>query len=408
MLVAVTDPSPRPTAAGPAATDLLEQSSHTSSAPTALAREQADRPATPYGLPATLCYAAGWTWRALIVAAGVVGLLYLAGKLHLVTYPLLVALLITALLNPVSARLQRLRVPKWLAVLLTVLLAFAVIGGLGVFVANRASAQYPQLVDQVQTLVNKVQHYLQTGPLHLKQNNSTGDLGDRLVTYLRGRQSQVVSGVVSASKTVAELLTEVVLTFFITIFMLYDGPKIWRWLADLFPRTARPRMDDIGEGVWSALSGYVTGTFIVAVFHATVMGVTLAIVGVPLVAPLAVLILIGSFIPVAGLVIAGAVAVLVTLVADGGGAALVVVIVLVIENQIENHVLQPFVVGRHVRLHPLAIAVTLAVGASVAGIAGALFAVPVVASVNAAMIVLRGSEQEDPPDPQTAPEAVRT
>ena len=137
--------------------------------------------------------------------------------------------------------------------------------------------------------------------------------------------------------------------------------------------------------MWETLSGYITGTFLVALFHGVAMGLTLYVVGVPLVAPLAVLVFLGSFIPIVGVVVFGGLAVLVSLVANGATAGIIVLIALLVENQIESHVLQPFVVGRHVRLHPMAIALTLGAGAIVAGLPGAIFGVPLVASVNAAM-----------------------
>ncbi|MFN2539187.1 MAG: AI-2E family transporter, partial [Mycobacteriales bacterium] len=311
-------------------------------------------------------------------------------RLELATIPLSLAILLTALLRPVQVRLERWRLPRSAAAVVTVLLGLIVLGGVAVFVVNRAAAGYDQLVSSVDQIVSDAKHWLVTGPLHLRQSTVDGlDVGS-LQDFLRGNQSQVVSGVVDAGKTAFETLTAVVLTIFLTVFLLYDGPQVWRWLTALFPTERRALVDHVGDRMWDTVSGYVTGTFIVASFHGVVIGVTLALVHAPLVAPLAVLVFIGAFIPLIGAIVFGGLAVLVTLVADSPTAAVVVLIVLVIANQIEGHILQPFVVGRHVSLHPMGIALTLAVGALLGGLPGAIFAVPMVAAINAAVATLRG------------------
>ncbi|MDX6285140.1 MAG: hypothetical protein QOG53_625 [Frankiales bacterium] len=360
-------------------------------------------------MPQGLVDAAGWCWRLLVIGALLFFLGKLALHLKLVVIPLLTALLLTALLAPIASRLKRWGVPRGLAAVITMLIAIGVIGGIGAFVWNRAAVGYPQLVDQIDHLVGKAQHWLETGPLNL-QHDSVSNFGDRFVQFLRDRQSEVAAGAINATRTVAELLTGLVLTIFLTVLMVYDGDRMWAWIVDRFPAAQRARADAAGGEVWRTLSGYVTGTFTVAVFHGIVMGVTLWIVGVPLVAPLAVLIFIGSFIPLVGIVVFGGLACLVTLVSNGVTAAVIVLIVLVVEHQIEAHALQPFIVGRYVRLHPIVIAITLTAGAVLAGLPGAIFAVPLVASVNAVakswrsdslLVQPAGAASEARPPPET-------
>lgn len=341
-------------------------------------------------VPQLLKDAAGWSWRVLVIGFLLMHLGLLYQKLELATIPLSVAILLTALLRPVQVRLERLRIPRSFAAVLTVLLSLAVIGGIAVFVVNRASAGYDQLASSIEQIVSDTKDWLVNGPLHVRRSSVEGfDVGS-LKDFLNGRQGEVVSGVVDAGKTAFETVTAVVLTLFLTIFLLYDGPQVWRWHTALFPDDKRAVVDHVGARMWETVSGYVTGTFIVATFHGVVIGITLALVGAPLVAPLAVLVFIGAFIPLIGAVVFGGLAVLVTLVADSPTAAIIVLIVLVVENQVESHVLQPFVVGKHVSLHPMGIALTLAVGALLGGLPGAIFAVPLVAAVNAAIATLRG------------------
>ena len=341
-------------------------------------------------MPQTLKDAAGWSWRILVIGFLLMQLGSLYQRLELATIPLSLAILLTALLRPVQVRLERLRIPRSFAAVLTVLLALVVLGSVAAFVVNRASAEYDQLVASVDQLVKDTRDWLVNGPLGLRQSTVDGlDVGS-LQDFLRGNQGEVVSGVVDAGKKAFETLTAVVLTLFLTIFLLYDGPQVWRWLTALFPDRHRQLVDHVGDRMWHTVSGYVTGTFIVATFHGVVLGVTLYVVGAPLVAPLAVLVFIGAFVPLIGAIVFGGLAVLVTLVADSPTAAVIVLIVLTVSNQIESHVLQPFVVGKHVSLHPMGIALTLAVGAVLGGLPGAIFAVPLVAAVNAAVATIRG------------------
>lgn len=341
-------------------------------------------------VPQLLKDAGGWSWRILAIGFLLVQLGGLYQRLELATIPLSAAILLTALLRPVQVRIERLRVPRSIAAVITVLLGLAILGGVAVFVINRASAGYGELASSIDQIVSDAKDWLVNGPLHLRRSSVNGfDVGS-IKDFLNGRQGEVVSGVVDAGKTAFETITAVVLTVFLTIFLLYDGPQVWRWLTALFPDDKRATVDHVGERMWSTVSGYVTGTFLVATFHGVAIGIVLTLVGAPLVAPLAVLVFIGAFIPLIGAVVFGGLAVLVTLVADSPTAALIVLIVLVVENQVESHVLQPFVVGKHVSLHPMGIALTLAIGALLGGLPGAIFAVPLVAAVNAAVATVRG------------------
>src|SRR4051812_45012266 len=161
-------------------------------------------------VPQLLVDVGGWSWRLVVAALVVIGVAKLASKLELVVVPLLTAFLLTALLNPINARLRRANWPRSVAALSTMFFALVVLGGVGAFVVNRAIAGYPHLVDQVSDLVDKVQHYLSHGPLHLKFNEGQ-TVGDKFVTFLRDRQSQIASGAISASKTAAEVIGSVVL-----------------------------------------------------------------------------------------------------------------------------------------------------------------------------------------------------
>ena len=336
-------------------------------------------------IPYSLRVAAGWSWRLLVVGALLYfGVLKILGHFPLVVVPFLTAMLLSALLYPLTGFLRRHRFNRGAAAGATMLVAFVVIGGVGTYVVNRAIAQYPEFVTEVTRLVNNAENYLVTGPFKLDPN-SIGNLGGRITSYLRARQSEVASGVVSAVGTIVEVSTGVILALFLTFFFLYDGERIFAWFTGFVPLQHRPQVHAAGSEVWRTLIGYVGGTFLVAVFHAAALGIALGVTRVQLVAPLVLLIFIGSFIPIIGMPLFGGLAVLVGLISQGGVVAVVILIVLVVDNQIESHLLQPLVVGRYVHLHPIVIAITLTGGAVFAGLPGAIFGVPAVASVNAAV-----------------------
>jgi predicted PurR-regulated permease PerM len=353
-------------------------------------------PASPPGppdapaamVPRWLQAAAGWSWRLLIVAAVVYLLYRVAGRLTVVVVPCLAALLLTALLQPLTARLHRAGLPMLAATWCTLIGAVVVLAGTITLVTVRVRAEYPSLVSQVRHTIKQLQTWLAGPPLHLKTANLQ-KVGNEITTYLSQHKTVVAGTVVTGGEIVVEILAGVVLMLFVTFFLLKDGERIWSWLLRAAGRSRVGRADRAGRAAWLAVVYYMRGTVLVAATHAVVIAITLSIVGVPLVAALAVLVFLSSFIPLVGLLFAGALVILLTLVTKGWIAAVIVLAIFVGEDQVESHLLQPLVVGRIVRLHPLAVILVLAVGSVVAGIPGAVVAVPIAAAINRAAPELR-------------------
>lgn len=345
-------------------------------------------------VPVLLAGSAAWCWRILVVFGAFYLLGKLLGHLGLLIIPLLTALLTAALLAPVVLWLRRRGLSRGVSTLLTVVLALGIMGSIGFFVVDRAVAGYPELATQASDVVTRGQNLFKGAPFHVN-SASVNNIGKSLTDQLNSHRGQVAAGVVTAGRTALDVLTGIVLWLFLTIFLLYDGDNVWAWMVGLLPERGEELARGAGHRAWRTLTGYIGGQFIVALFHGVAIGTTLLILRAPLVAPLAVLVFVGSFVPLIGAIVFGGFAVLVVLVAGGPVQALVLVIVLVIENQIEGHILQPLVVGRYVRLHPIAIAVALTAGALLAGLSGAIFAVPIVACINAAAKYLAGREDEE-------------
>jgi predicted PurR-regulated permease PerM len=276
----------------------------------------------------------------------------------------------------------------------TLLLAIGLLTGVGILITNQVQAGYPKLAHEVLHTVHQTQKYLSGPPFRLNGAKIT-QLSKNLVNYLAQHKTVVAGTVLTGGKYFAEVLAGLILTVFITFFLLKDGKDRWQGLVGSFERfrhggdsekyqRAIERSGRASGAAWIALVNYIRGTTIIALIHAILIGIALWALGVPLVMPLAILVFLAAYVPLIGILIVGALAILVTLATQGGVAAIILLLVFLGENQLESHLLQPLVIGRAVRLHPLEVIVVLAVGGIVAGIPGAIIAVPTAAVISAA------------------------
>jgi predicted PurR-regulated permease PerM len=351
-------------------------------------------------VPSWLATGSAWAWRLLLLAVVIYLIARLLGILYIVVVPCIAALLLTAVLQPLTSRLRRAGLPALAATWVTLLVAAVVLGGLVTLVANRVSADYPTLLAETKHTTAQVQSWLAGPPFHVKNNNIQKYLND-IPSYLSKHKSLVEGTVVTGGKIASEFFGGLVLMLFVTFFLVKDGDRIWNWLIGAMRTDTARRMDRAGHASWLVVVYYMRGTVLVAAIHAIVVGVALWIMGVPLAVPLAVLVFLAAFVPLVGLLAAGALAIVVTLATKGWVDAVVLLGILIIEDQLEAHLLQPQVVGKMIRLHPLAVILSLAAGGILAGIPGAVVAVPIVAVITRALPELRRSDPEDvsPSDP---------
>jgi predicted PurR-regulated permease PerM len=344
-------------------------------------------------VPRWLRVGAAWSWRLVLLA----GLVYVAGRvasdLYLVIVPGAASLLLTALLQPLAHRLRRRGFGPLAATWCTLLLAFILIGAAVWLITSRVEAEYPALVSQVKHTTTEIQSWLAGPPFHIKTGNLT-KLSDNIVSYLSKHQSVLAGTVLTGGRILVEVLAGVVLCFFISFFLIKDGDRIWSWVTSGLAAERRRRADLAGHAAWQSVVYYVRGTIAVAAIQATVMGITLAIINAPLVAPLALFMFVAGFIPLVGVLVAGTLAILIVLAAKGLIAAVIVLGILILMNQLEGHLLQPQVVGKMVRLHPLAVILVLAVAGVVAGIAGAVVAVPITAAITSGVRALQHDDND--------------
>lgn len=358
-------------------------------------------------VPRALRVGAALGWRLLVVAAALYVLVVVVGYLAAVIVPIAIALLLAALLAPAVGRLEALRVPRSVATAIVMVGGLAGLGGVLTFVVRTFVNGLPDLQRQLSASVDAVAAWLTTGPLRLSSAEMLS-ARDQLLAAFNANQASITAGALTTAATVGQLLAAFLLVVFVLIFFLHGGEQIWEFLIKAAPRRVRNRVNVAGRRGVAALVSYVRATAIVAVVDAVAIGMALGILGVPLAFSLAALVFLGAFIPIIGAVIAGTVAVLIAFVANGVVSALIVLAVVVGVMQLESHVLQPILLGRAVKLHPLAVVLAIAVGLLVGGIAGALLAVPLLAVVNSGVRSLRSKADEhvDPDDVHTSePEA---
>jgi len=332
-------------------------------------------------VPRLLRVSAALSWRFVAVVAALYVVGEVVGYLTTIVIPTGIALLLAALLSPAVSQLARVGVPRGLATGLVLVGGIAVVGGVLTFVITEFSNGLPELQKQVGASLDTIRGWLRDGPLHLSDLQLQQYL-DRAFQTVKDNQAEITSSALTTAATVGELLTGLLLALFTLIFFLHDGDGIWRFLVRAVPADVRDRADVAGRRGFASLVSYVRATALVAVVDAVGVGIGLWIVGVPLVVPLSTLVFLGAFIPIIGAVITGAVAVLVALVAEGPVAALIVLAVLIGVMQLESHVLQPLLLGRAVKLHPLAVVLAITAGLVVGGISGALLSVPLLAVLN--------------------------
>ncbi|MGI8645983.1 MAG: AI-2E family transporter [Nocardioides sp.] len=335
-------------------------------------------------VPWSIDLAAAWGWRFLVIVAAGLVILRALSMFALVTLPLVVALLIAALCSPVVWLMQRVGIPRGLAALLVVLGGLASVIVLLTFAGQQVATGATDLASQTVKGLDEVKDWLRTGPLNASESqiNDYIESAQKAITD-RTDDGQIFAQLTSFGTALSHLFAGLFIVLFSTYFFLADGARIWAWTVRLAPRAARERVDSSGRVAWVSLTQFVRATVIVAFTDALGIAIVAAVLGVPFVLAIGVLVFLGAFVPMVGATVAGTVAILVALVDQGPFTALLMMAGVIVIQQIEGHILQPFLMGRWVSLHPLGVIVAIGIGVIVAGIAGALVAVPLAATANA-------------------------
>jgi predicted PurR-regulated permease PerM len=338
-------------------------------------------------VPSGLRVATAYAWRFLVVAGAIGVLIWLVIQLKLLVIPLLISILITALLWPAFAWMLRHRVPRWAAIAISVIGTVAIVAGLLWLVIGQITRQWASVQASTLEAVDQFRQYLIDGPLHLTETQ-IDDLLAQSLTLLQEQAQLLWSGALAIGSTLGHVAVGALLSLFILLCLLADGGGIWRWTTRLFPKQARPAVDGAARAGWVMVVNYARTQLLVATIDAIGIGLGAFLLGVPLAIPVAVLVFLGAFVPIVGAVVTGALAVFLALVYNGPWIALWMLIVVLAVQQIEGHVLQPLLMGSAVKVHPLAVVLVVAGGAMIAGIPGALFAVPLAAFANVVAVYI--------------------
>jgi predicted PurR-regulated permease PerM len=338
--------------------------------------------------PRLLVAASEISWRLIVCLAALAIVAYALTRIGFAVIPVVVALLLSTLFVPPARWLQSRGVPRALAAVISFLGGILLISGLIALVASGVAHEAPKLSDQVSEGADELGKYVADLPFGLSEREVQQQI-DTIDDRIRENSESIRNGVLSGAAAFGQLLGGLIIVLTILFFFIKDGAQMWNWFCRLFPPARRPALDELGERSWTVLTAYVKGVVFVAFVDAVGIGIGLWVIGVPLVLPLAVLTFVLAFIPIVGAIAAGAAAVLVALVAEGMGAALLVLGLVVLVQQLESNILYPWLVGRTVELHPVAVLLAVTIGGLLYGIVGAALAVPLAVVAAAAATTIQ-------------------
>ena len=353
-------------------------------------------------VPRSLRVAAAISWRTLIVAGLVMVVLWGIARLTIVIMPVAIALTVTVLLEPLVSWMRRhLHFPSSLAATVGLLIFFALVAGALSQAAAELIQQVPQLAAQAadgfRALLDAILHneFLQNGPLKIDTTvltTAVEQLRTELVSWLNTNKETLATGALNITSSVGTLATSGLTMIFCLFFFLKEGRSIWLWCVRLLPAPARVPVHESAIRGWATFGSYVRTQIQVAAIDAVGIALGAFFLGVPLAIPIGVITFFAAFVPILGALTSGVIAVLVAAVNGGLTKAIIMLVIILVVQQTESNILQPFMMSNAVSLHPVAVMLAITAGSAVAGIAGAVFSVPIAAFINATVMYLHGHD----------------
>ena len=365
-------------------------------APVALleARERDSEADVTGAVPWPLRVAAAWSWRALVVVAAATAAVWGGQRLSMLFLPVAIALLLTVLLEPLVTWLnKKVRLPRTAAAAVGLVLALLAVVATISQAASQVIRQVPSLLGKASAGLDDMIAWLRDGPLKLNTDyvdRMVASLQDEITSFLQANTQALASGALSVTSSLAALVSGTLIMLFCLFFFLKEGRRIWLWVVRLLPGPAREPVHESAIRGWVTMGAYVRTQIKVAAIDAAGIGLGAYFLGIPMVVPITVLVFFGSFIPIVGAFISGSIAVLVAVVDQGMTSGLIMLAVILVVQQVEGNVLQPWLMSNAVSLHPVAVLLVVTGAGSVAGIPGAVFGVPIAAFVNATFLYLHG------------------
>ncbi|GAA5118358.1 AI-2E family transporter [Pseudonocardia adelaidensis] len=332
-----------------------------------------------------ITWTARWSLRLILVAGGVVLAWLLIGALWSIVMPTVLAVIVATVLWPPTAWLRRRGFPPALAAATVLLAGMVVLAGLVTLITTSVVGSVPEIGTNATRGIQAIQQWLSGPPLNLAQSQLDAAL-QTATGQLQQSVSTITGSVLTGVGSVASGVVTALLTLVLTFLFVKDGPRFLPWLLAFAGDGAGGHLVEVLRRIWTTLGDFIRVQAFVAFIDGVLIGAGLVVLGVPLAIPLAVLTFLGGFIPIVGALVAGALSVLVALVSNGFTTALIVLAIIVLVQQLEGNVLQPYLQGRSLRLHAAVVLLAVTAGSTLYGIAGAFLSVPVVA---AASVVVR-------------------
>ncbi len=345
-------------------------------------------------VPRALRLTAAWGWRLLVVAGMVLVIWHVGGLLSSVVIPIFIALMITAALFPLHRFMTNHKFPNWLSATLSLLLMILVLGGLLTLVGTQLASQGPEFIDNATAGVQVVMQWLADGPLHISQDQVQSWINDVLAS-LQASQAQIAGAVASFGGTLGVFFTGLTICIFAAFFFLMDGRNMTDGFAKMVPDYLQDSVLPPFARGWNKLVSYMGASVVVAFIDGIGAGVGALILGSSMYLAIGVLTFLLAFIPLLGAFLAGAIATITVFVSLGPVKAIIMLVIYVSVIFIEGNVLQPMILGKAAQIHPLIVLTGIAIGGSLAGIPGALFAIPIVAFASGMMRPADEEKAED-------------
>ncbi|WP_282860128.1 AI-2E family transporter [Pseudoclavibacter helvolus] len=362
--------------------------------PTPAQRNESEDELVPRGLR----IGAAWAWRSVAILLALIPLGWLVAQASILVIPLLVAALLASLLAPLMKWLVGSGLPRWAALILSLIVLLVAIGTLITLVISQFAQGFNLDLGKLEAQYQLALQFLADSPLHVTEQQVDDGLG-QLVGWVQSNVNSIASQALSVGSNVAAFLAGTLVTAFALIFYLLDGRSIWLFIVSIFPKSARAAIDGAGQRGWISVGHYVRVQVLVALIDAVGIYLGAVILQVPFALPIGVIVFLASFVPYIGAISAGTIAVAVALAYNGFLNALIMLIVVVAVMQIESHILQPLIMGSAVKLHPLVVLLSVSAGTIFGGIAGAVFAVPLVAAGKVMVQFIARGTWRDEPDP---------
>ncbi len=343
-----------------------------------------------------------WGLRLVVVAAALYVLGWIAGSFWMVLFPISLALVVSTVLQPMSGWLMRCGLPSALAAVLVMLGFLGIIAGVISIIAPQVAGQAPQIANQAADGLQRIRDWLVDGPFAVTDGQITAAI-DAVEDRLQESASAISAGVFTGLSAATNAIINTVLTLMLTFFIIKDGHKFLPWVHALGGKRTGDHIVALLSRSWNTLGGFIRTQTLVSFIDAVIIGIGLAILGVPLWVPLAVITFFGGYIPISGALVSGVLAVLVTLVTVDFRAAVIALIIVLAVQQLEGNVLSPWLQGKSMNLHAGVVLMSVTAGGTLFGITGAFLAVPV-AAVTAEILRYANEQIDRQVDPQAPPE----